>query len=457
VKRRTQKHEVADEAEFEAFAARHGGRLLGFGLLLTGDRQDAEDLVQLALLRVAGRWTAARQQPQAYARTVLVNLARARRRRAAVSAVSVTAAAAVTAGALAVSGTWGTRPAAGPRYGQEPGGTGRPPGALLDAAMVPPPAARAADAGMPEFYVIAAHAAPVVQVRDAATGAVLSSVPLPAQADPKQTQVAAAGSDRMFVLALAEDGHTVFRALRVSADGQAAWLGVLPVPPLPAGASVNALAVSPDGRELAVAVQLSGGERGELTVVPLAGGAARTWTSAQAGMPTSASRAEGGRELGFSWQDDGPDAGSRGRTSAGFWVLDVTAPGRDLLAGRRVVPEFTGGDDVAAALLTPDGTTVVAAVTYDGLDSVQAGTVVGGIVELSARTGHVLRTLLTEQAPHSADPGHAGYYITSCSLAAVDATGQHLLVSCDAFGRLDRGRFTALPGVQPQVGPQAGW
>jgi RNA polymerase sigma-70 factor (sigma-E family) len=74
-----------DEAEFEAFAARDGGRLLGFALLLAGDWQDAEDLVQLALLRAAGRWPVARQHPEAYTRTVLVNLARdrwrARRRR----------------------------------------------------------------------------------------------------------------------------------------------------------------------------------------------------------------------------------------------------------------------------------------------------------------------------------------------------------------------------------------
>ena len=68
----------ADEAEFEAYAARDGGRLLGFALLLAGDWQDAEDLVQVALLRSAGRWSVARQHPEGYARTVLVNLARDR-------------------------------------------------------------------------------------------------------------------------------------------------------------------------------------------------------------------------------------------------------------------------------------------------------------------------------------------------------------------------------------------
>jgi len=67
-----------DEAEFEAYVALDGGRLLGFALLLAGDYQDAEDLVQVALLRLAGRWAAARQNPQGYARTVLVNLARDR-------------------------------------------------------------------------------------------------------------------------------------------------------------------------------------------------------------------------------------------------------------------------------------------------------------------------------------------------------------------------------------------
>lgn len=55
-----------------------GSRLLGFALLLTGDQQDAEDLFQTALLRTAGRWSAARQQPGGYTRTVLVNLARDR-------------------------------------------------------------------------------------------------------------------------------------------------------------------------------------------------------------------------------------------------------------------------------------------------------------------------------------------------------------------------------------------
>ncbi len=67
-----------DEAEFESYVAGDGGRLLGFALLLAGDYQDAEDLVQVALLRLASRWPVARQNPHGYVRTILVNLARDR-------------------------------------------------------------------------------------------------------------------------------------------------------------------------------------------------------------------------------------------------------------------------------------------------------------------------------------------------------------------------------------------
>ena len=80
VRRRSASRTLAggDEAEFSAFVARDGGQLLGFAFLLVGNRHDAEDLVQQALLRTAGRWPAARQSPARYSRTVLLNLVRDR-------------------------------------------------------------------------------------------------------------------------------------------------------------------------------------------------------------------------------------------------------------------------------------------------------------------------------------------------------------------------------------------
>jgi RNA polymerase sigma-70 factor (sigma-E family) len=64
--------------EFERFVSRGSPALLRSAYLLTGDRGHAEDLLQGTLLRVASRWDAAREAPDAYARRVLVNLSRDR-------------------------------------------------------------------------------------------------------------------------------------------------------------------------------------------------------------------------------------------------------------------------------------------------------------------------------------------------------------------------------------------
>lgn len=63
---------------FEAFVAESSTRLTRTAYLLCGDRGHAEDLVQTALLRTARRWRVARRQPEAYARRIVVNLAKDR-------------------------------------------------------------------------------------------------------------------------------------------------------------------------------------------------------------------------------------------------------------------------------------------------------------------------------------------------------------------------------------------
>ena len=85
-----------EQRAFEAFVADASGRLMRTAYLLTSDRGHAEDLVQSTLLRTARRWPRARRQPEAYARRVLVNLAKDRwrtlRRRVGEVAVEVEAA-----------------------------------------------------------------------------------------------------------------------------------------------------------------------------------------------------------------------------------------------------------------------------------------------------------------------------------------------------------------------------
>jgi hypothetical protein len=303
---------------------------------------------------------------------------------------------------------------------------------------------------MPRYYVTAGHFRPVASIRASATGKLLATVALPRTIDPKMSQVAAVGDGHTFALALLEYPRTLFYRLQVADGGRSARLTRLNAAPLPAGEYADGIAVSPDGRRLAVAAQDSGGQHGVVEVVSLATGATRIWTTTQAGIPAGVSWA-GGHTLGFFWEGTGA-----AQHSSGLWTLDTAAPGSGLMSGRRVLPASTGGDAVQYAQLTPAGT-VVAAVTYNGTVHVARGTVVGGIVELSAGTGRPLRTLLLEHAAYSAEPGLRGWYIGSCQLAAADRTGSHLLVSCDRFGRLDRGRFTALPGAAPESAVAAAW
>ena len=75
--------------DFETFVSAHTDSLMRTAYLIVWDLQDAEDLVQETLLKVAGRWPRVRRmkQPVPYARRILVNLAlddagrRTRRRR----------------------------------------------------------------------------------------------------------------------------------------------------------------------------------------------------------------------------------------------------------------------------------------------------------------------------------------------------------------------------------------
>ena len=366
---------------------------------------------------------------------------RARRRRAAVRMTEMATAAAAVAVAVTV-GYAGTGPAPTPGIA--------PPGLLLDAAVVSSPPAAAAVSGMPRYYVIADHFRPVASVRASSTGKLLATVALPRTIDPKMSQVAEAGNGHTFVLALMESPQARFYRLQVAHGGRSARLTPSNVAPLPPGEYVDGIAVSPDGQRLAIAIQYSGGQRGAVEVVSLATGAARVWTTTRAGIPMGVSWGSSNR-LGFFWEGAGAAQGS-----SGLWELNIAAPASGLLSGHLVLRANTGGDAVQYAQLTPAGM-VIASVIYDGTTHVTRGTPVGGVVELSARTGRPLRTLLLEHAAYSADPGHAGWYITSCLLAAADRTGSHLLVSCDRFGRLDRARFTALPGAAPASAVAAAW
>jgi RNA polymerase sigma-70 factor (sigma-E family) len=64
---------MTDDAEFEAFARAASSQLYRTALLLTGDRSDAEDLVQVALISVHRNWHRASESPHAYAHKALTS------------------------------------------------------------------------------------------------------------------------------------------------------------------------------------------------------------------------------------------------------------------------------------------------------------------------------------------------------------------------------------------------
>ncbi len=70
-----------DEAAFTEFVREHGDGLLRHARLLMPDEVEAEDVLQVALLRVLKHWSDQLRSPEAYARTVLVNICRDRARR----------------------------------------------------------------------------------------------------------------------------------------------------------------------------------------------------------------------------------------------------------------------------------------------------------------------------------------------------------------------------------------
>lgn len=74
---------AADLAGFTEFVHARHGALLRTAYLLTGDHQDADDLVQVALAKVAPQWSRISHRPEPYVRQVLAreSISRWRRRR----------------------------------------------------------------------------------------------------------------------------------------------------------------------------------------------------------------------------------------------------------------------------------------------------------------------------------------------------------------------------------------
>jgi hypothetical protein len=204
-------------------------------------------------------------------------------------------------------------------------------------------------------------------------------------------------------------------------------------------ASLNCLALSPSGRELAIADQTGGPHpRAQLSIYSLATGQVKVWRAAGLIFDPNA---------GLSWSSSGTLAfnflGTTGtKKSAGVWLLNTTTPGGDLWSDSRlaVAAHHPGGFvQNLYGTLTTDGTRIVEPV----LRPVHGVTTYEFQV-FSAATGQLLHVLYPRTS-RSQFPQFA-------QIAWASPTGNILVVSPPiakpGFGVLSGDRYTPIPHTQ---------
>lgn len=310
--------------------------------------------------------------------------------------------------------------------------------------------ALAAD-GTPRFYVrlVLSDRSPATTavVADARTGQTITTVQVPGTGQSYLPQVAAAADDRTFVILTAAGPSRSLATylLHVSGNGHSANLTQAPVKQFTYPLGVTGIALSPDGTELATTREKVGPYGTALLVTSLTTGATRTWATSAPGGPTQPNWIDHGTKIAFSWN---PPLTSGGQT-AQVRVLNTADPGSDLMASKVIVTYSLAGFGsvgvLSTALVTPNGRAVIVSQQLDssnqGVSTVNGRTVWNvetfKIVELSARSGRVLRVLREVRMRAS----------KSCAVLSLGPVGVHPLVQCPQVGALTRsGTFTRLRG-----------
>lgn len=261
--------------------------------------------------------------------------------------------------------------------------------------------------GLPRYYaaLVQEPSGPWwAQVRATVSGKVLATVrpPLPFT---RFSEVAAAPDDHTFVLAgIGPQGQpsvTQLYALRLNPATGQVRLSRLPIPLIPERWRVNALAVSPDGTRLAVALEPPGAERPRLQLYSMTSGALlREWgvnTSHPGAAPVVGfmSWAPDGRTLEYSYPLHGNGAA----------LLDVTRPGTNLL-GNSTIVQFPKWAALTNNLtMTGGGRLIANAAFITSANGAVTGWLAG---EFSARTGkpvHVLYRRVFHRSNPAIGPG----------------------------------------------------
>lgn len=344
----------------------------------------------------------------------------------------------------------------------------------------PAASSAAALAGVPPYYLtLTPHGHALrppfyAYLRSTVTGATLATVRPPAPFN-SFIDVTGAADDRTFVLAAeyvgtgarAVDGPSALFRARFDPDSQKLSLKRLPVPEFPATTFLPGLALSPSGTELAVSEDVPPAaakgdvsqDRLQIAVYSMTTGAARIWRDAKGRDNTGFAGFIENATL--SWAGDGilafDDLGTK--QSAGIRLLNTRGPGGDLLADSRqavsMAVNVSGPTDawnLAGELLTPDGGTIVAAMTRQPKEVMRNGVTVvphwpsvnAELAEYSVATGQRIRTFL---------PVHKPFLMpvwTNASGSVVIVYGpanrQSSLESPLVLGVVTGSRFTRIPG-----------
>jgi hypothetical protein len=315
--------------------------------------------------------------------------------------------------------------------------------------------------GMPRYYVVVAGLE--ITVRASADGHVTGSAAIPVPAGNTRSSVGgepfASADDRHFVIVVSRGGDlpgvadvTLF-LLTVSQDGRPGKLSRLNFDSR--GVPVIGAALSPDGGMLALSLVNEfpppGALYGSVEIINVASGTTRTWTgrSAPGYWPGVPSWAGDGTVVVPWWHDIGH--GMIPAEVTGVRYLDLATPGGNL-AGARLVAFPAPVAGLASALIGPGGDVITS--------SCRAGhhTATVRVAELSATDGRPVRVLRTQTARFGNDADAQDAIFSTCQVLSVADDGNHVLVQAFAFGRIDNGVFTSLPGTTPRVLPvSAAW
>jgi hypothetical protein len=226
----------------------------------------------------------------------------------------------------------------------------------------------------PRYIVGVRRTGAALVVRDIRTG---DDVGLPVAAPQgRRFQRVASEGDGSYVVASAppgkSSGKVTFQRLTLEDDGHPKDLEAIPRVSVPGASTAwSDLAVGSDGDKIAYVTY--SGTRSRMSVVSTDTGARKTWTTTKPARISSLSWA--GDTLSFVWNPLRPVGGRKTEIAHQVRTLDTTGPSGDLKVSRPILKLPKGSE---AAVLSPDGMTVVTTVTDGSQVAVKAYSVTTG-------------------------------------------------------------------------------